>query len=116
MARKVRILNRRNDDAKVALSDDGARYVGRPTKWGNPYAHKPSAYDHTVTIVATREDAVEKYHDWIMSTDARAVALRAEARRELRGRDLVCWCAPKLCHAELLSMIANSKDDKELGL
>lgn len=27
---------------------------------------------------------------------------------ELRGRTLACWCAPLLCHAEVLAVLADS--------
>ena len=27
---------------------------------------------------------------------------------ELRGRTLACWCAPELCHADILAEIADS--------
>jgi hypothetical protein len=30
------------------------------------------------------------------------------ARAELRGRDLVCFCAPQLCHADVLRIVANT--------
>jgi hypothetical protein len=26
---------------------------------------------------------------------------------ELRGKNLVCWCAPERCHAEVLIELAN---------
>jgi hypothetical protein len=26
---------------------------------------------------------------------------------ELRGLDLVCWCAPKACHGDVLLKLAN---------
>lgn len=29
------------------------------------------------------------------------------AKKELKGKDLVCWCAPKLCHGDVLLEIAN---------
>lgn len=88
-----------------------AVYVGRPTKWGNPWSHKPSAIDPTVVLVATREDAVFAYGDWILSDDPVAVRTRKEAREELRGKHLMCWCSPKACHADILLDIANSQED-----
>lgn len=30
-------------------------------------------------------------------------------KRELRGRDLVCWCFPLTCHGEILLRIANEE-------
>lgn len=71
-----------------------ARYVGRPTKWGNPYYVGPF----------TRDEAVDKYREWLLAQPR----LVEEARQELRGRDLICWCAPKRCHAEVLLEIANA--------
>ena len=29
-------------------------------------------------------------------------------KHELKGKDLVCWCAPQPCHADVLLEIANS--------
>ena len=28
---------------------------------------------------------------------------------ELRGRDLVCWCAPEACHGDVLLALANEQ-------
>jgi hypothetical protein len=32
-----------------------------------------------------------------------------DALSELRGRDLVCWCAPLLCHGDVLLALANGR-------
>jgi hypothetical protein len=69
-----------------------AIYVGRPSKWGNPFV---------IGKDGTREEVIARYREWI--------AYRApETFDELRGKDLVCWCAPKACHADVLLEIANS--------
>jgi hypothetical protein len=31
------------------------------------------------------------------------------ALHELRGKELVCWCAPERCHAEVLIELANAE-------
>jgi hypothetical protein len=31
------------------------------------------------------------------------------ALRELRGKDLVCWCAPDACHGDVLLVLANAR-------
>lgn len=82
---------------------DDAIYVGRPTKWGNPYSHLSG----TIALykVDSREEAILKYREWITNNDE----LIADAKRELRNRDLVCWCAPSECHADILIEIANSE-------
>jgi len=38
-------------------------YIGRPSKWGNPYSH----LENTLADfqVNTREEAIEKYREWI---------------------------------------------------
>ena len=68
--------------------------VSRPSKWGNPY--KVADYG--------RPEAVRLYKEHLR----RRPELVEAARRELRGRDLACWCAPGVeCHADLLMAAAN---------
>lgn len=69
-------------------------YVGRPTKWGNPF-HMKDERD--------RDGVVRRYEEWI----AQHPDLARAAKAELRGRDLGCWCAPRRCHADVLLRIAN---------
>lgn len=79
----------------------GAVYVGRPSKWGNPYSHHPGKYVRQK--VRTREEAVTQFAALVAANPD----FRAEIKRELRGKDLVCWCAPLACHADILLEIAN---------
>ena len=75
----------------------GAIVVSRPTKWGNPY--KPGKL--------TRAQAVASYRRDLMAGKLRVNA--AEARAELRGHDLVCWCSlDGPCHADVLLKVANA--------
>ncbi len=69
-------------------------YVGRPSKWGNPFV---------IGRDGTREQVVVKYREWIVQQPALMAALH-----ELRGMDLVCWCAPEGCHADVLMALANN--------
>lgn len=82
-----------------------AVYVGRPTKWGNPFSHLHGAGTYKTD---TREEAVAMYTEWLLNTQHELV--RA-AKAELKGRDLVCWCAPLACHADVLLNIANSEEN-----
>lgn len=84
----LRVLNRKTDHV-----GRNAVYVGRPTKWGNHFAD------------GTREENIARYRQWLLTERPDLVA---QAKRELAGRDLVCWCAPQPCHAEILLEIANS--------
>jgi hypothetical protein len=68
-------------------------YVGRPSKWGNPF------------VIGRTERAarvIAKYRAWIVRQPALMAALH-----ELRGKHLVCWCAPERCHAEVLIKLPN---------
>jgi hypothetical protein len=79
---------------------ENAVYVGRPTKWGNPWrAH------------ANRRasEAVEIYRQWVEGCNHRSVIDVERIKAELRGKDLACWCPlDKPCHADVLLEIANA--------
>jgi hypothetical protein len=113
----------------------GAVYVGRPTRWGNPFVVRecPSP--------VCRADRLPAKHWHYYDPDAGALSVsfgtRAEAVHEsvrrytagvldngrdlyeylprpdqvrgaLAGRDLACWCPlDSVCHADTLLMIAN---------
>lgn len=89
-------------------------YVGRPTKWGNPFAVSgPDEFGYRIVHRGTfhrisydseadaRKAAVRAYRKWFF--------LQREAKAELRGKDLCCWCPLDCeCHADVLLEIANS--------
>ena len=78
-----------------------AVYIGRGSKWGNPFSHMSNT---TAKFkVDTREQAVSAYEDWL----TKHPELIRQAKKELRGKDLLCFCAPKLCHGNVLLRIAN---------
>ena len=80
---------------------EGAVYVGRPTRWGNPFAIGAPHPGHGRPM--TRDDAIELYEAGVDESFA------DDVRRELRGHDLVCWCRPdQRCHADVLLRVANS--------
>ncbi|UZW55519.1 DUF4326 domain-containing protein [Sphingobium sp. JS3065] len=69
--------------------------VDRSTKWGNPYP---------VDAKRTAPMAVAAFRLHILACPA----LREMASRELRGKNLACWCQPgEPCHADVLLEIAN---------
>lgn len=72
----------------------GDVYIGRPTKWSNPFP--------IVEGINTRAQAIQRYEDWIKSKPQ----LIADAKRELKGKTLVCWCKPYPCHGDILARIA----------
>ena len=85
---------------------ENAVYVGRPTKWGNPFSHLSGTLAKYKTN--TREEAVEAYERMVLSAIKEDPELLEMIKKELKGKDLICWCAPKLCHADVLLRLANS--------
>ena len=111
--------------AKGWRMPEGAVYVGRPSKWGNPFivvrppgcelwyvdeiesGHQIDAFDLRDMAV---KGAVAAYRRLALRP-----ALISDAQRELRGHDLACWCPLEdkdgnkvPCHADVLLEIANS--------
>lgn len=72
-------------------------YVGRPTRWGNPWTHLP--YGGAPNRVDTREEAIEKYRGWLNEQLAKDKRFLDPLRR---AEALVCSCAPLPCHADVL--------------
>lgn len=70
--------------------------IARPSKWGNPFTFRPSKFADTI-MVATREEAIERYEAWLLEQPDLLAALP-----ELEGKTLGCWCAPKACHGHVL--------------
>lgn len=75
-------------------------YVGRGSKWGNPYSHKEGTLAEEV--VDSRSEAVKKYEEYLLSNDELMSSLS-----ELKGKTLGCWCKPKACHGDILLKYAN---------
>lgn len=69
-------------------------YVGRPSKWGNPFV---------LEFEGERDEVLEKYRAWL----AQRPDLIAAARRDLAGKVLGCFCHPKACHAHVLARVAD---------
>lgn len=95
MKRPVRIQRERTKGWKMP---EGAVYVGRPTKWGNPYRLTP---DKSLGQI------VREYREMI-SGNLWTSLTKPEIKEQLRGKDLVCWCPlDRPCHADVLLEIAN---------
>lgn len=104
---------------------DGAIYVGRPSKWGNPIdlsdvgAQFPSLDDRGVATLVVRDFEVLARRGQLSFPNWRYLGGKrgpvawtypsvAEIRAELRGHDLACWCPlGEPCHADVLLQLAN---------
>lgn len=70
-------------------------YIGRPSKWGNPFV---------IGRDGTREEVIAKYETWLQIQPH----LRAQLG-ELTGKVLGCFCAPQACHGDVLAALANGE-------
>ena len=71
-------------------------YIGRGSKWGNPYTHIKGK-TKAEFFVNSREEAIEKYEEWIKQQPKLLNDLY-----ELKGKRLGCYCRPYHCHGDVL--------------
>ena len=81
-------------------------YIGRPSKWGNPYTHIKDGKTLAKYVVNTREEAVEAYREWITNGEGKYLLDHLD---ELKGKTLGCWCKPYACHGDVLVELLNKK-------
>lgn len=102
---------------------EAAAYVGRPTRFGNPYRLVPQDAGWSVqfgdhggvgtfpTDTEARRYATDAYRVWINQPEQEAD--RRLFRALLYGRDLTCWCPipeagePDHCHGAVLITLVN---------
>jgi hypothetical protein len=77
---------------------EGAVYVGRGSKWGNPYKGDANSVD--------REYMTALFEEMLERPDKSGFI--NEIKEHLRGKNLMCWCPlDQPCHADALLKIAN---------
>ena len=81
------VLNRKTD----VIPKDSI-YIGRGSKWGNPFK---------ITSISDRRRVVGLYrrHLW---TKIKAHHYSLEELASLHDKNLVCYCAPLMCHGDIL--------------
>ena len=82
---------------------------GRGSIWGNPYSHMPDTLAQYK--VATRQEAVDKYAQWIQTQPELLHRLI-----QLKGQTLGCWCVPAACHATILAQMADALPEPDLDI
>jgi len=106
MTQPVRIQRRRSKGWKMP---ENTVYVGRPTKWGNPFIVGKPGGAFSALVKNQR-------HAWLLfrSIAVDNTKLIAAAQAELKGKNLACFCplptAPyeqDCCHASVLLELAN---------
>lgn len=91
----VNVLNRRFNGIP-----DGAAYIGRGSRWGNPFK---------IGADGTRDEVCVKYAEWFETSGLDAFL------HEIEGKNLVCWCAPSRCHGHFLLARANRAREVKSG-
>src|SRR5688572_15241541 len=86
--------------------------IDRSTRWGNPFRIGQDAVHprtRRAVQVATAEAAVELFAIHLQTGSGAELA--QAAKRELRGKNLACWCRDgHTCHGDVLLRISNSPD------
>ena len=86
-------------------------YIGRPSKWNNPYTHKDLNKTQAKFQVDSRKEAIEGYERHLNESGL------IKEIEELRGKVLGCWCCNKpadgseknfLCHGQVIAKYLNS--------
>jgi hypothetical protein len=70
------------------MKDEHDVYIGRPSRWGNPFI---------IDRDGTREEVIAKFKAYLLGYPA----LLELAKKELKGKTLGCWCAPEACHGDV---------------
>lgn len=62
-------------------------YIGRPSKWGNPYH---------IGLDGDRNEVINKYRTYLLHSTL------IKDLHELYGKRLGCFCHPRKCHGDVL--------------
>lgn len=84
-------------------------YIGRGTKWGNPYSESPGP--GVRFVVESRAEAVRLYRAYILASPQLFWAIP-----ELVGKTIACSCCPQQCHGDVLAELAGLPWDLLLHL
>lgn len=93
-----KVLNIR--DFKPGKWPENTVRVDRRSEWGNPFIMRNDSDKERDRVCDAFEEMVAK---WLLPETIAAL------KKDLKGKNLACWCAPKRCHAETLLRIANEE-------
>jgi hypothetical protein len=84
----IKVVNKRSSDFDV--------YIGRGSKWGNPFM---------IGRDGSRQDVIEQFEQYLTSSPELMAALP-----ELNDKVLGCFCKPKACHGDILKYYAEGQN------
>lgn len=85
-------------------------YIGRPSKWANPFTHKDLEKTQAKFQVSSRKEAIEKFEGYLHESGL------INEIEELKGKILGCWCCKSVsdgseknfvCHGQVIAKILN---------
>jgi hypothetical protein len=79
-------------------------YIGRPSKWGNPFSHKENTL--AKFKVKNRKEAIENYREYILNGEGKHLL---NDLHELENKILGCFCKPLSCHGDVLIDLIKNK-------
>lgn len=82
----ARVVNKKDSSFDI--------YIGRPSKWGNPYK---------IGKDGTREEVIEQYRNYLLFNNPKLM----RELYELQGKTLGCYCKPLPCHGDVLVEFVN---------
>jgi len=83
----MKVLNKRDAGASAGI------YIGRGSAWGNPYV---------IGKDGNRAEVIEKYRVHAYNKWVEDQGYGIDWLEPLKGKDLVCFCAPLACHGDVL--------------
>ena len=87
------ILNKKTD-----FIPEDSIYIGRGSKWGNPFR---------LFQDGSRTEVIIKYENWLKNQ-----ASLISCIDELKDKPLVCFCKPKSCHGDILIKVLMMTDNQ----
>jgi len=79
-------------------------YVGRPSKYGNPY--RLGFYLAKSLNLTSMDEILNAYEAWLR----KKLLEQPHFLDDLKGKDLACWCPlDKLCHADIIVKVMKER-------
>ena len=108
---KVKFIRPAYNNLKEWMDDPNNIYVARNgvvfvDKVRYPRISSPFANPYKVGKDGDRETVITKYEDYIIEKIEKNPKLKDQIK-EMKGKNLGCWCHPLPCHADVLLRIIN---------
>jgi len=91
----IKVLNKATD-----VIPENSVYIGRPSKWGNLFV---------IGKDGTRAEVIRKYEEYLRSNPELMDSLK-----ELKEKNLVCWCSPLPCHGNVIMQLMAEQERENL--